>query len=76
MLLQTQSFTSALARVKRDAVLVKNIIRRLQQAALELKLTRSGKVTSGQIFTGTDSNSPRYFVSIHKTAGSLCNALK
>lgn len=36
------------------------IIRRLQQAALELELTRSGKVTSGEIFTGTSSNSPSY----------------
>lgn len=75
MLLQTQS-RSIRQDAQRNAVLVNVIIRRFQQAALELELTRSGKVTSGEVFTGTNSNSPEYLVSIRKTAGSLCSALK
>lgn len=75
MLLQTQS-RSIRQDAQRNAVLVNVIIRRFQQAALELELTRSGKVTSGEVFTETNSNSPEYLVSIRKTAGSLCSALK
>lgn len=44
---------------QRNATLVKKITRKMQQAALDLEVTRSGKVTSSEILTGINSKSPR-----------------
>lgn len=52
------SFSSG-QHAQRNAALVKNITRRMQQAALDLEFTGSDKVSSGEILTGINSKSPR-----------------